>query len=646
MQYSLGIDAGGTYTDAVIIKDSDGKVIDYKKSLTTYPDILEGIENVIDSLDQENLGHVGLVSVSTTLSTNSLLEGTGTPVGVILIGEHPMDRDLPTRYVTFVDGGHDHNGEELLPLDTEKLKQFVESTKKDVAAFVVSGYFGTRNPDHELKGREIINELTGLPVVCGHELSQDLGAYERVVTAFLNAQLIPITKEFVQSVIQDVKRRGINARMLMLRCDGSVVNIEDTLQRPIETIFSGPAASLMGASYLTGLDDCAVVDVGGTSTDVAAIYNGIPEIVDTGAVVGGWKTRVKALKMETSAIGGDSHVGVTDRELFIGPRRVIPLCVASARYPDFLRRLRRNQMVPRDRLDKNYQPTKYFVRTKYRPYELKTIEKEVLDTIDNEPVSIKDIISLLGREPPSEVLDSLIRKRLVQAIGFSPTDALHVLEEYTHWDSEASNVGAEKLCKLKRMDRYEFCKYVKEEVAKSITADLLAYLVPDMSARLIDNFLRDHYPTRFKLQYPVVLLGGPTAAFADEINKLIDADIRVPEFASVGNAVGALVGKGIKRVEIMIRPSSLTNPDEDFLVFTPSGRERFHTYLEALDHADKLGRKIIGSYIRSCGIDESRAHVNVKKNTIIPDGWSHAPMETKLVFLGVGTTRVYSKKDI
>ena len=274
MHYSLGIDAGGTYTDAVLIRDSDSAIVAINKALTTYPDLLTGIKNVIEALSPEYLKNVKLVSVSTTLSTNTILEGTGFPVALILIGEHPLEKKLPTEYVLFASGGHNHNGEEVAPLDLQAIEKFSLQVKNKVSAFAISSYFSIRNPEHEIKARDKILELTGLPSVCGHELSQELGAYERAVTAFLNAQLIPITRQFIQSIILEIKQRKIDARILMLKCDGSIVGIKDALKKPIETIFSGPAASLVGASYISGLKTCAVIDVGGTSTDISSICNG------------------------------------------------------------------------------------------------------------------------------------------------------------------------------------------------------------------------------------------------------------------------------------------------------------------------------------------------------------------------------------
>ncbi len=636
MHYSLGIDAGGTYTDAVLVRDSDGEIVDSNKALTTYPDPLSGIKNVIDGLNPEYLENVKLVSVSTTLSTNTILEGTGFPVALILIGDHPLEKELPTGHVLLARGGHNHNGEEVSPLDLEAIEKFALRVKDKVSAFAISSYFSTRNPEHELKARDSILELTGLPAVCGHELSQELGAYERAVTAFLNAQLIPITRQFVQSIIEDIRKRGINAQLLMLKCDGSVVGIKDALKKPIETIFSGPAASLVGASYLSGLKTCAVVDVGGTSTDISSICMGVPDLSDEGAVVGGWKTRVRAIRMETTATGGDSHIWTANRELFLGPRRVVPLAVAAVQYPGFLNSLKRTPMPAREDLCENIQPTKFFVRSGYPAGELSKAEAEVLGAIGDEPVSVPEIKALIRKDLHPQTLDSLIKKRLVQAIGFTPTDALHVLGDYIAWNEEASRIGAERLARLMRMPPGEFCTAVKKRVARNMSLHLLSYLLQGVPSTAVEKILDGNYSAKFKLGIPVVLLGGPVRAHRKELEEFIDAEILVPEHAEVGNAVGALAGKGIKRVEILIRPASLMSPDKDFLVFAPGSRLRFDVYADALNAATELGKNIVEAYMKDCGLSGNQVKVSIEKKTISPDGWNHPPMETNLLVMGVG----------
>lgn len=666
MHFSLGIDAGGTYTDAVIVRDSDGKVVESSKALTTYPDPLPGMKNAIDRLDPSYLGDIKLVSVSTTLSTNTILEGTGFPVGLIMIGDYVIPEKLPTDYWTAVSGGHNSDGEELKALDLDSVEEFALKVQSKVSAFAVSSYFSNRNPEHELAVKKAVKELTGHPVVCGHELSQDLGAYERAITAFLNAQLIPITHKFIQAIIREFESRGINANMLMLKCDGSVVGIEEALEKPIETIFSGPAASLVGASHLSRLETCAVIDVGGTSTDVAMMQNGLPQLSNSGAVVGGWQTRVKAIRMETSATGGDSHIWLKGDRINVGPRRVIPLCRASVIYPGFREKLKNNR-VAKGYLCENIQVTKFFVRTGFRPIELKAGEREIYRHIGKEPVSFGDLLIALKKRPSPSILDSLIQKRLIQAIGFTPTDALHVLGEYTEWDVEASRIGAYILGRSLKQDPEDFSAEIKRRVARNVAEDLIAYLIEGMPREEIDRVLMGRNFTRFRVEIPVVLLGGPVGAYAEDLRKLINAEFIVPEHADVGNAVGALVGKGIKRVEILIKTKLVPklreeeNPvgeehclapeneviegtiqqekKNEFIVFSPSERKKFEVYGEALEYAEKLGRQLVMDYMVNAGLGKEDIRIDVSKKHLAPSGWTDVPLETKLVYVGVGVPK-------
>jgi len=660
MQYSLGIDAGGTFTDAVIVRDSDGVIVESAKVLTTYPDPINGIKGVIDRLSPEYVKDVKLVSVSTTLSTNTILEDTGFPVGVILVGDYVIPKEgFPAKYYVRLSGGHTSNGEEAAPLDEEGVRKFAMEVKDNVAAFAVSSFFSNRNSEHELRVKKMIRELTGLPVVCGHELSQEVGAYDRSITAYLNAQLLPITHKFIQSIMQDIRSRGIDASLLMLKCDGSVVGMEEALERPIESIFSGPAASLVGAAYLTGYDTCAMVDVGGTSTDVALIRNGIPELSDQGAVVGGWKTMVKAIRMETSATGGDSHVWVHDEKMFIGPRRVIPLCRAAVEYPGFMAKLQECKAPSRKLFCENVQPTKFFVRTASRPLELSRFEEEIYDAIQGVPVSYPELFLRLKKQPSVRSLDSLIQKRLVQAIAFTPTDALHVLGEFRLWDAQASRIGAERLSRFVKMTPEEFCSEVRRKVARNMAHDLISYLIEGIPESVVDRILSGENFTRFKIETPVVLLGGPVGAFREEMGKLIDAQIIVPEHSSVGNAVGALVGKGIKRVEILVKRDFAPITGEDvtleelktakevvkYFVFTPEGRYIFSEHLEAIDFAISTAKKIVTDYMQAAGYSPGDVDIEVtRKELSIREG--EEPVETKVIVVGIGTSRAVVEKDV
>ncbi|UGV40973.1 hydantoinase/oxoprolinase family protein [Methanococcoides orientis] len=634
MKLNLGIDAGGTYTDAIVVRSSDDAIIASYKALTTYPDPLEGIREALDGVDQDILSQVDVVSVSTTLSTNTILEGTGFPVGLILVGDFFISNDLPTEHFVQVKGGHNHRGGEAEPLDENAVKEFARKAKENVSAFAVSSYFSIRNNEHELRVKEIIRNITGMPVVCAHELSQDLGAFERAVTAFFNAQLLPITEKFMSSVETEIRNRGMKAKIFMLKCDGSVTGIKSAVEKPIESIFSGPAGSLVGASFLSKRDTCAVIDVGGTSTDVSVIRSGVPEMSESGAVVGGWKTRVKAIRMETSALGGDSDIWIGSGKVNFGPRRVIPLCRAAAQFPKFLEQIATNPMPSKALLGRNFQPAKFYIRTDYEPLELTELETEILNAIPAEPTSLKEIRSRINKYPASKHLDNLMQKRLIQPISFTPTDALHVLGEYTEYNAEASRIGAEHLAPLYKMEGDEFAAYVKREFAKNMAADLVSFFLEKISREEIRNIFDVESPIQFKVHVPVVLIGGPVVAYLEEMKKLIDAEIILPEFANVGNAAGALAAKGIRRVEILIRPASMAAPEWEFYVYSEKGRENFYEYEDAVEHAISLGKDTIYKYMKEADLDPDSVKIDIKKDEVLLEGLDTL-IEAKIVVLGV-----------
>ncbi|MDV0447863.1 hypothetical protein MsAg5_17800 [Methanosarcinaceae archaeon Ag5] len=702
MTFSLGIDAGGTYTDAVLIQDDNGCVVESGKALTTYPDPIGGIKNAIALLDAGKLKDVSIVSLSTTLSTNTILENKGFPVGLIMVGEFHIPDVLPATLYCTVSGGHDSNGEEICPLDIGPVREFALSVKSKVAAFAVSSLFSTRNADHELAVKREIFELTGLPVVCGHELSQDLGAYERAVTAFLNAQLIPITYKFTQSIVEEMNEIGMNATLLMLKCDGSVVGIDEALEKPIETIFSGPAASLMGAAHLSGLNTCAVIDIGGTSTDVALIQDGLPEMDDSGAVVGGWSTRVKAIRMETMATGGDSHVFATDdpnQKIHLGPLRVMPLCRAAILYPGFLDKLKEIKLPPRKYISEFILPSVFYVRTGSAPIELTSLEKTHYAVIDDFPASWNDLfLRLDNKMPMSFALESLVKKRLIQPIGFTPTDALHVLGDYTEWDQEASVVGAEKIERLTKKNPIELSEYTKNRVAKNMAKSLVEYLVPGIEEKDVEKVLSGEFHTKFSIAMPIILIGGPSKAYVSEIQTVIGGDISAPMFSDVGNAVGALVGKGVRRLEITIKENKIKagtivfdDGDEDengadsenkienenvndydgrcdgrchkkcrstcksvtkkdaagkdrveYIVFHDGKRQIFDNYTESFDFACDAGKKSVTEYMKKTGLKDEQIDVSFTKKEIRIG--TDNPIETKLTFVGVATAQFEDNK--
>ena len=301
--------------------------------MTTKWDFTVGISEALSKLDQEKLEQVEMVSMSTTLATNAIVEGEGQKVGMIIMPPYGRlgPREIPFEPKAVIEGQLEINGREISPVDKMQVKRVVRQMveKEDVKAFAVSGYAGVINPAHELQVKQIIREETGLFVTCGHELSEILNFKTRAHTAMLNARIIPKLTKLILDLEKALASLGIFAPIMVVKGDGTLISAKTAKERPVETILSGPAASVAGARHLTGLQNALVVDMGGTTTDTAVLSDGTVSVCETGSNVGGQKTHVKALEIRTAGLGGDSLIHWNKGHFYIGPRRVAPSRMAE-----------------------------------------------------------------------------------------------------------------------------------------------------------------------------------------------------------------------------------------------------------------------------------------------------------------------------
>ncbi|MDX5393482.1 MAG: hydantoinase/oxoprolinase family protein, partial [Caulobacteraceae bacterium] len=307
MAIFLGVDTGGTYTDAVILVDAANRILGKAKALTSRHDLAVGIGQAVDAaLAAAGVAarDVALVSLSTTLATNALVEGQGARVALVFIGFDDSDLSrgglseaLKGDPVLAISGGHTHAGTEAAALDLVALEEGLHTLADQVSGFAIASSFATRNPAHEIAARDLIRRVTGCPVTCSHELSANLNGPKRALTAVLNARLIGMIDRLVAACERHLVAIGIDAPLMVVRGDGALISAAMVRERPIETILSGPAASIVGARWLTGASDALVSDIGGTTTDVALLRDGLPEIDPEGARVGGFRTMVEAVAM-------------------------------------------------------------------------------------------------------------------------------------------------------------------------------------------------------------------------------------------------------------------------------------------------------------------------------------------------------------
>ncbi len=603
MAILLGVDTGGTYTDAVLLRD-EVEVIASAKALTTRHDLAIGIgEAVANVLASSGTApeQIALASLSTTLATNALVEGQGGRAGLIYIGFREQDLDGQGLRVALGDdpaliltGGHNHAGYEARPLDRAALEEWL-SVDRGISAFAVASQFATRNPEHELEVARIIAQITGRPVSCSHHLSAKLNGPKRALTALLNARLIGMIARLIEKAEGKLTDLGITAPLMVVRGDGALISAKQAQDRPIETILSGPAASIVGARWLTGADTALVSDIGGTTTDVAVLRGGKPMIDPAGAQVGPWRTMVEAVGMRTTGLGGDSEVHVQDGGLTggvtLGPRRMLPVCLIAQEAPEIVHRALDTQL----RATAPGEHDASFVRAVpgIEAGGLQDRDAELLQRIVDD--GAQPVGAVLRTRLEGQALRRLVRRGLIQIAGVTPSDASHVLGTASNWDTEAAQKAMTLLARKRTGSgnmlaggAVQMAQMIVDQLTQQTVLALLETAFSEEAEQfgLPPNQLARHVLTRrgldrhqglmrldAGLNVPVIGLGASASTYYPAVGARLGCQMILPEHAGVANAIGAVVG----RVTIR-RSGTVTSPSE--------GLYRVHLETGPEDHLD------------------------------------------------------------
>ena len=668
MTVVLGIDTGGTYTDAVLVNYENGKILSSAKSLTTHQDLSIGIHAAVSSvltIKRKTIApqKISLVGLSTTLATNAVAEGHGVPVCLLLIGydrelihQYRFQHALGTHNVVYAQGGHDQQGNQRQALDENAIRDTILTWRKKVLAFGVSGYFGAFNPEHELIVKKHIEDLTDLPVTCGHELSTRLNAIRRATTVALNARLIPIIQDLIFNVRATLKSLSIPAPLMVVKGDGSLVQEDWALKRPIETVLSGPAASALGALKLTGEKNTWAVDVGGTTTDIVELIDGAPLLNPDGADIGGWRTMVEAVDVHTVGLGGDSHVRVSsENQLVIGPGRVIPLCKLASQYPDRVVDML-GALTASNNLDLD--ATQFLIPGKIDNARLSQNDATLLSQLKKGPQLLTSLTTPAVHKDPwiSKRIQHLTETGLIQRAGFTPTDALHALGTFQNWDAEASLLAAKLLSVHLGLSTEAFCKQVVQTVSRKTAAAIASKAItdeignPDWKLAPADGFLlkkaleqnsEGKLIPEIRLKHPIVALGAPVKAYMPKTADILQTRLSIPEFAEVANAVGAVSGKTVLRLRVRIRP---INGSQNVRLLSPDSPRDFQTIEEAVDYAVDHITPMAEGMARQAGANHVHVQVIRKEKKARAKGNREIYMETELTFMALGRPSMAHKK--
>jgi N-methylhydantoinase A/oxoprolinase/acetone carboxylase beta subunit len=598
--FGLGIDAGGTFTDAVIVDINGAGILAQAKAPTTARNPIQGIRDALRAIPEKVLRKAGFVSLATTFATNAIVQGKGARAGLILIG---YDRDHPVLSrmspVLFLQGGHNYWGEEAAPLELALLETKLPVMAHEVDAIAVSGFFSIRNPDHEV------------PVVSGHQLSTRLDAPKRATTAWWNARLIPLINLLIEDTRKVLKEFKMDVPLLVVRGDGTLMSVREAQRRPVETILSGPAASILGARHLTGSNEGLVVDMGGTTTDMAFLKHGRVEIDPKGAQVGEWKTQVEAARIRTTGLGGDSIVWTEDgtiNGLRVGPQRVEPLCTMGERLPEILPVLRKLKDLKTRVPFLLYNPCTFYLGKGTAS----SGSAEVPGVLAAGPANEYELLSNPSGSLDRWELNSLEARGVISRTSLTPTDFCVAAGSYEFGSREAAQAGISILAKGIAVEETDLFQAVEKEIARRLCVEAVNLSFYKDAPPLL-ALMRHWFPgakshekgenameVSVKLTAPVLGIGAPARAWLPRSFEHLHASTILPEHYMVGTAVGAAVGTVGFALTAEIRPT----PRDRHILFAPTGKMEFGSFDEAL----KKGRDILES------LATSRMHANNVKD--------------------------------
>ncbi|SIN91367.1 hydantoinase/oxoprolinase family protein [Halodesulfovibrio marinisediminis] len=536
-RYCIGIDTGGTYTDAVIVELESGAVITTAKSPTTHYDIQRGIQSVVEKVlaaSKINPTDIVRTSVSTTLATNALVENKGADVALFVIGFNQR-LEVPAVAARFVPGGHTIKGEEVEPLGIQFIVDGVNELKNDVEAWAVCSSMAFMNPVHELVAAKAVKLVSDAPVFCSHEASSRAGMKERASTACLNAQLLPVMRKFLSGISNALTACGITGEVLVVRGDATAMQMQEALTHAASTIASGPAATALFGAKTTNTTDALILDVGGTTTDITLIKDGKP-VVDTGGMsIGKWETHVEAVEMFTVGIGGDSLVQLTQgKPMQVGPDRVTPVCMAK------------DIPAPEEWIGQG-KLSRCIAMVPNLAHDLVTGSTILTCLAEHGAMTPQAILMQLGIAEITfeQELTKLLHKQYVIEVGFTPTDALHVLKKLDIGDYAAAFSAAQTLAAIEGCTAEEFALRVLTQAERVIEETVLRHL----SKREIGGNLASYLTNReenpllqitVSLNVPMIGIGAAAPYLLTNVAKRLNTAITFPDHFAVGNALGSV----------------------------------------------------------------------------------------------------------
>ena len=646
MKIGIGIDTGGTFTDIVAYDLETKEVLEKGKSNTTHGNLILGIRRALDVLSPEHIKNAETVCISTTLATNACIENKGGRAKLFIFGltNELMHRfsvqdnyGIPYEFVNCIDINSSADGLYIDEPDWDEIAAKHADWINDGDVIAVSELFSTLSgAPCEKKFKTLIESRFDKTCVCANELTNEINAIQRGATALLNARLLPLVQEFVQSIEDEFKNRGCTAPIKVVRSDGSLMSDEFSKSHPVETILSGPASSVLAGKGFTDSPNYVVVDMGGTTTDISIVKDHNPVVMKDGVKIAQWKTSVKGIDVSPYGLGGDTAIRLYDGEFKLDTRRVMPLCAASSMWPsikDMLRDLLEKKHVNRYPLHEVF----YLLREPKSLDNFDESERSLIVALKDGPCMIENLKERCGIDIYHFDSERLEAEGVIMRCGLTPTDFMHIKGDYNLYDREASVLASEYIL---------FCMGKKdiEEADILALADTAYDLVHcRMFGCIVKTLLAKQYPKQFgngfdeqmtfiideawknrekpaanlinslmNTEFVLIGIGAPIGIFLPEVAKALNTRCIIPEHSEVANAIGALNAnvRTVFKVDISQRLSSTGS--KFYIAHLPEGSQVFDELEDAVATAKVSAEKMAREMARLRG-----AEGEIKVNTYL-----------------------------
>ncbi len=607
----LGIDTGGTYTDAVLFDPDSHTVVCSAKSPTTHARLSEGILSAIRKLPQEGLAKTVRVSLSTTLATNACVEGRHGPVTLCIAGgsrkvifERWQEFGFPPpEEIVFVPGDVKLDGSvEGLP-SVKELEALLCDRVRPGDCVAVAGMLSNRNPVCEYAVAEAAKQL-GAYAVCSRDVApREMNYLKRASTALLNGRLIPVIGEFLREMRYSLDKMGITAPVYIVRSEGGLMSEAFAAEHPVETLLCGPSASVSGVLALTeGLENAVVADIGGTTTDLALIRNGEVIRTENGASIGGYQLSVGSACMETIGLGGDTRLYLDGHGvLCLDQKRAVPMCVLASRYGDrILKDLEALEDSPYQGIRRTYE----FFELVHMPDEDRVTAEEyaVCRFLQEGPRPFSVIAEAVGRDIYTLHIEHLEETGAVLRCGFTLTDAMHITGGFSAFDVRGSRMAAKYFTHILEIDEEELSRRAVSLAHHRLYRAAVHLCIRQESPELeldggVDALIARAFTQpkglmqpAFSMNAALVGAGAPAAIFLGGAAEPLGAPAILPLHAEVANAVGAAAS--VIHAEFTVEIRTENSPEGvAFLVLGGESIRVYEEYAPALAEAEKQARE-------------------------------------------------------